>query len=71
MSWGHRFSTEKWYDTVIRACALDGDIAELPQSDLTLVGSAGHSLSGGQKLRLVRLQYPRFQSSELIVPSRP
>lgn len=45
----------KWYNTVIHACSLEGDIAELPQRDLTLVGSAGHSLSGGQKLRLVRL----------------
>ena len=45
-----------WYETVIHACALESDIAELPQGDLTLVGSAGHSLSGGQKLRLVRWQ---------------
>jgi ATP-binding cassette, subfamily C (CFTR/MRP), member 1 len=43
---------KKWYDAVVRACALEGDIAELPQGDLTVVGSAGHSLSGGQRHRL-------------------
>lgn len=42
-----------WYDKVIHACALEGDLAQLPLGDLTLVGSDGHSLSGGQKLRLV------------------
>lgn len=41
-----------WYQTVTHACALDDDIAGLPQRDLTVVGSAGSSLSGGQKLRL-------------------
>ena len=43
---------KKWYDTVIHACSLDVDIAELPKGDATLVGSSGLSLSGGQKLRL-------------------
>lgn len=43
----------EWYDTVVHACALVHDIASLAQGDLTVVGSAGSSLSGGQKLRVV------------------
>lgn len=43
----------EWYDTVIQACVLVEDIANLPHGDQTKVGSAGGSLSGGQKLRVV------------------
>lgn len=43
---------EPWYTTVIRACALEQDILNLPKGHSTLVGSAGISLSGGQKQRL-------------------
>ncbi len=46
---------KKWYDTVIHACALQDDISSLPQGDLTMVGSGGHGLSGGQSLRTVLL----------------
>jgi ATP-binding cassette, subfamily C (CFTR/MRP), member 1 len=51
----------EWYDIVVHSCALEADITELPQADLTLVGSAGHSLSGGQKhrLALARAVYSR------------
>lgn len=42
-----------WYDTVIRSCALDQDFATLPLGDLTVVGSKGISISGGQKARVV------------------
>lgn len=43
-----------WYDTVLRACALEGDLARLPRRDKTPVGSNGIALSGGQKQRIVR-----------------
>lgn len=43
----------EWYNAVVHACALESDINELLQGDGTEVSSAGHSLSGGQKLRLV------------------
>ncbi|KAE9364281.1 P-loop containing nucleoside triphosphate hydrolase protein [Stipitochalara longipes BDJ] len=43
---------ERWYHTVVRACALDEDIRQFTASDDTLVGSKGVSLSGGQKQRL-------------------
>jgi ATP-binding cassette subfamily C (CFTR/MRP) protein 1 len=41
-----------WYDTVVKACALDYDISKMAKGDRTLVGSGGISLSGGQKQRL-------------------
>lgn len=42
-----------WYDTVVRACALEQDIGRLPDRDYTMVGSGGVNLSGGQKQRVV------------------
>jgi ATP-binding cassette, subfamily C (CFTR/MRP), member 1 len=42
-----------WYDTVIKACALDKDIKDIPLGDQTLVGTQGAVLSGGQKQRVV------------------
>lgn len=40
------------YDQVVQACALREDFAQLPQGDMTVVGSKGLSLSGGQKQRV-------------------
>lgn len=37
----------KWYNTVIHACALDVDIAYLPDGDSSNLGSKGLTLSGG------------------------
>ncbi|KAI0465937.1 P-loop containing nucleoside triphosphate hydrolase protein [Xylaria cf. heliscus] len=43
---------ELWYQSVMRACALDADVNRLPHGDLTVVGSKGVKLSGGQKQRI-------------------
>lgn len=43
----------QWYNTVLRACALDHDIKIFPRGDQSMVGSKGAVLSGGQKQRLV------------------
>lgn len=43
-----------WYSSVIRACALEQDLAQLPEGDQAMVGSKGITLSGGQKQRVVR-----------------
>jgi ATP-binding cassette, subfamily C (CFTR/MRP), member 1 len=52
---------EAWYQTVIRACALDVDISMLADGDRTIIGSKGVTLSGGQKQRvaLARALYAR------------
>ncbi|KAJ5642139.1 hypothetical protein N7490_006139 [Penicillium lividum] len=49
---GTSIYNQEWYDEVVRACALDQDIAMLPNGHFTKVGSSGISLSGGQKQRL-------------------
>ncbi|KAJ3569671.1 hypothetical protein NPX13_g6005 [Xylaria arbuscula] len=43
---------ERWYRSVVNACALDIDISRLSHGDMTLVGSKGVKLSGGQKQRI-------------------
>ncbi|GAA5987197.1 hypothetical protein JCM11641_006056 [Rhodosporidiobolus odoratus] len=43
---------EKRYRAVIKACALEPDLAFLSEGDQTHVGERGVSLSGGQKARL-------------------
>jgi len=44
-----------WYNTVVNACALDRDFAQLPKGDRSVVGSKGIVLSGGQKTRVVSI----------------
>ncbi|KJX98614.1 ABC transporter like protein [Zymoseptoria brevis] len=52
---------DAWLDVVLQACALNSDIAALPQRELAMIGSAGVALSGGQKKRvaLARAIYSR------------
>ncbi|MCJ1308488.1 hypothetical protein MMC25_002141 [Agyrium rufum] len=58
---GHVEFDPVWYATVLRACALDDDIARLPGGDGTIIGSRGLLLSGGQRQRiaLARAVYAR------------
>lgn len=46
---------EKWYNTVVSACALSEDFTELANGDQTSTGAQGSGLSGGQKMRLVSI----------------
>ncbi|KHJ97390.1 ABC transporter, ATP-binding protein [Oesophagostomum dentatum] len=41
-----------FYDTVLEACALRQDLAQLPNGDQTEIGEKGVNLSGGQKARI-------------------
>jgi ATP-binding cassette subfamily C (CFTR/MRP) protein 1 len=45
---------QRWYASVVRSCALDEDLRQLPQGDQTRLGSKGIALSGGQSQRMVR-----------------
>ncbi|KAJ4422308.1 hypothetical protein N0V82_003064 [Gnomoniopsis sp. IMI 355080] len=55
---------ESWYSTVISACALDVDLLQMPERDMTMVGSQAINLSGGQKQRIAiaRALYPRKET---------
>ncbi|KAJ4249958.1 hypothetical protein NW757_007387 [Fusarium falciforme] len=57
---------EKWFDTVLRSCALDEDMHQLPEGYETIVGSGGVALSGGQKQR-VALARAVYSQQRLIV----
>jgi ATP-binding cassette subfamily C (CFTR/MRP) protein 1 len=50
---------QRWYSSVVRSCALDEDLRQLPQGDQTQIGSKGVALSGGQSQRIVR--QPQYQ----------
>jgi ABC-type multidrug transport system fused ATPase/permease subunit len=52
---------QAWYATVMDACSLKYDMAQLPRGDQTYVGSNGIGLSGGQQMRiaLARAIYSR------------
>lgn len=49
---GNDCFSKEWYDEVVRACALDHDIATLKDGDQSEAGAQGVSLSGGQRQRL-------------------
>lgn len=61
---------QRWYASVIRSCALDEDLRQLPEGDQTQVGSKGIALSGGQSQRIVRHSHiTRTSRSILTLPS--
>ncbi|XP_050523511.1 ATP-binding cassette sub-family C member 10 [Daktulosphaira vitifoliae] len=48
---GQNYILEK-YRAVIKSCALVEDLNNFSSGDLTIIGEAGHTLSGGQKARI-------------------
>ena len=43
---------KEWFDEVLRACALDRDLAMMPDHENTIIGEKGIALSGGQMARI-------------------
>ncbi|KAH7174084.1 P-loop containing nucleoside triphosphate hydrolase protein [Fusarium flagelliforme] len=43
---------ERWYQKVLEVCALKQDLTQLPKGDLSIIGSKGIVLSGGQSQRV-------------------
>ncbi|CCF44599.1 ABC transporter [Colletotrichum higginsianum] len=60
---GHTPFDPSWYQTIIRACALEQDISSWPNGENTVAGTKGISMSGGQKHRLAiaRALYARSE----------
>ncbi len=53
----------KWYATVVRACALEADLAQFALGEHTVIGSKGLALSGGQQMRVVSFRSIMIQLS--------
>ncbi|KAL5603731.1 hypothetical protein FOVSG1_006481 [Fusarium oxysporum f. sp. vasinfectum] len=51
ITFGKQWDSE-FYVKAVKACALEDDLAQLPNGDQTVVGDKGITLSGGQKARL-------------------
>ncbi|EJD37726.1 hypothetical protein AURDEDRAFT_187977 [Auricularia subglabra TFB-10046 SS5] len=61
---------EDRYAEVLRACALEHDIAGFPRGDATEIGERGVNLSGGQKAR-VSLARATYKQSDIILLDDP
>ena len=61
----------KWYGTVVGACALEADLAQLSLGDHTIIGSKGLLRSGGQQMRVGIIQGSHdFYVTDSILGSR-
>lgn len=48
---------ETRYHTIVMACGLDTELAQLAEGDMTVLTTKGNSLSGGQRHRVVSFSY--------------
>ncbi|KAG0329096.1 hypothetical protein BGZ99_003480 [Dissophora globulifera] len=62
---GKQYETER-YNAVLKACALEQDLALLSYGDMTEIGERGGNLSGGQKQR-VSLARAVYDKSDIVI----
>lgn len=55
----------RWYETVVKVCALETDLAQFALGEHTVIGSKGLALSGGQKMRVVSYHSARERTTRL------
>ena len=67
---GQRYDAER-YKATISACALDSDIALLPNGDLTEIGERGINISGGQKQRISIARAAYALDSDIVLLDDP
>ena len=61
---------ESWYETVVKACQLKNDFENLPNGDLTEIGSTGTNISGGQRARIA-LARALYKKAEIYIFDDP
>ncbi|XP_072179900.1 ATP-binding cassette sub-family C member 8-like [Diadema setosum] len=69
ITFGRPYKHDRYRD-VIEACALDPDIAFLPDGDETEIGEKGINLSGGQKQR-VSVARAMYSGNEIVILDDP
>ena len=67
---GQRYDAAR-YKATITACALDSDIALLPNGDLTEIGERGINISGGQKQRISIARAAYALDSDIVLLDDP
>ena len=61
---------ESRYETVVKACQLKNDFENLPNGDLTEIGSTGTNISGGQRARIA-LARALYKKAEIYIFDDP
>ncbi|KAJ3221938.1 Multidrug resistance-associated protein 4 [Clydaea vesicula] len=67
--YGSEFN-QKWFDEVIKACAMEKDVYHFPDGVNTIVGGRGVTLSGGQRARIA-LARSVYSDADLYVLDDP
>ena len=67
---GQQFDGRR-YAACLKACALDSDIALLPNGDLTEIGERGINISGGQKQRISIARAAYSMDSDIVLLDDP
>ena len=67
---GQQFDGKR-YAACLKACALDSDIALLPNGDLTEIGERGINISGGQKQRISIARAAYSMDSDIVLLDDP